>query len=263
MPAVPAPVATVPIGAATPEVASASIYGAEFAALFDSRWDVWARGAFARVAAAVAVTSGKGRIWLDLCCGTGALLRLAMDRGFAAAGVDISPHQLAYAARKAPGANLIEGDIRDLSLKGREFDIITCMFDSLNYLTALRDLDRVFRTAARSLKAGGLFAFDVKTTAGFRGERDRVLREPEKVTVFERSYDERRQLHRLTITGFAGSDGTYRRFDELHLQRGYDTVTLVPRLGKVGLRVRCRDFDTGGGVRPTTRRVLYLCTAPS
>lgn len=251
------------VGAEPERAAAPAIYGPEFAALFDSRWDVWARGAWARLAGAADLANGRGRRWLDLCCGTGALLRLAVDRGFAAVGVDGSPHQLAHAAQKAPQAGLIEGDIRDLSLPQHDFDIITCMFDSLNYVTALRDLDRVFRMAARCLRPGGLFAFDVKSTAGFRAERNRVLRDVSQVTIFERSYDERRQLHRLSITGFAAEDSRYRRFDEVHVQRGYDTAALLPRLAKAGLRVRCRDFDSGAPARATSRRVLYLCTTPS
>lgn len=187
---------------------------------------------------------------------------MAGARGFETVGVDRSPHQLAHAARKAPGAELLEADILELEL-GRTFDIVTSMFDSLNYLLLQRDLDRTFRIAARHLRQGGVFAFDMKTVEGFRSERSRIVKDTRQVTFFDSNFDARTDRHTLSIVGFVAEGSGYRRFDEQHTQRGYDADLVVERLGLAGLSGVATDFETGRPAGPATRRAFYVCSHKS
>ena len=66
------------------------------------------------------------------------------EAGFEAVGLDASPHQFRHARRNAPATRLVKADVRPYRLP-RRFDVITCMFDSLNDLTRRRDLERAFR----------------------------------------------------------------------------------------------------------------------
>lgn len=229
-------------------------YGEAFSAVYAARWDGWARLAWPLITAAL---PAGGSRWLDLCCGSGLLLRMAAGIGYAATGVDRSPHQLRHAARKAPAARLVEGDITRLAL-GERFDVVTCLFDSLNYLTRLGELDRAFAVARRHLAPGGVFAFDVKTAAGFRRERARTYREPDRVTVFEPRFDERKQVQTLSVTGFIREGELFRRFDEEHVQRGYDNDLLAARLDRAGLRHLATDFDTGGEIVSGSSRLFFV-----
>src|SRR5947209_16469537 len=75
---------------------------------------------------------------LELACGTGAILaQLAADYSVVA-GVDVSAPMLEVAARTVPEAELFRQDIREIAL-GRTFDVVLCVFDSLNHLAALED----------------------------------------------------------------------------------------------------------------------------
>jgi hypothetical protein len=47
-------------------------------------------------------------------------------------------------------------------LPGR-FDVIICVFDSMNHLLRFTDWQKTFRSVARHLNSGGLFIFDVNT----------------------------------------------------------------------------------------------------
>lgn len=230
-------------------------YGEDFSAVYAERWDGWARLAWPLITPQL---PADGSRWLDLCCGSGTLLRMAAGLGYATTGVDRSPHQLRQAARRAPAARLVEGDIVRLTL-GERFDVITCLFDSLNYLTSLADLDRALAGARRHLAPGGVFLFDIKTAEGFRRERTRTYRERDRVTVFEPRFDEKRKVQTLSVTGFIRDGALFRRFDEEHVQRGYGHQLLAQRLHRAGLLHAGTDFDTGGEIVAGSGRLFFVC----
>lgn len=142
-----------------------SVYGKHFAAVYNDKWAWFGPKMWPFLSRVVAKRHPKARTWLDLCCGTGSLLPFVLDAGFSAVGLDISLHQLRHARNNAPGARLIKADVRDFSLS-EKFDVVTCIFDSLNYLTTKRDLARALRCARRHLGDRGLLLFDMNTFEG-------------------------------------------------------------------------------------------------
>jgi SAM-dependent methyltransferase len=106
------------------------------------------------------------RTLLELGCGTGALLA-GLAEGFSVTGVDRSPEMLSLAARAVPGARLLQADITAVTLPS-QFDVVICMFDTLNHVITMDGWLAVFRCAYEHLSDGGLFIFDVNTTGRLR-----------------------------------------------------------------------------------------------
>jgi SAM-dependent methyltransferase len=89
-----------------------------------------------------------GQRVLDIACGTGVFLRLAADRGARAFGLDASPELLALARRRAPQADLREGDMQFLPYDDDTFDLVTgfsAFFFAAEMVAALREARRVAR----------------------------------------------------------------------------------------------------------------------
>ena len=106
------------------------------------------------------------RSLLELGYGTGALLRdLASD--LSVTGIDRSPEMLAIAARTVPGARLLQADMTSFTLPYR-FDVVICMFDTLNHVVTVDGWLALFRCAHQHLSDNGLFIFDVNTTGRLR-----------------------------------------------------------------------------------------------
>jgi SAM-dependent methyltransferase len=103
---------------------------------------------------------------LELGCGTGALLA-GLAGSFSVTGVDRSPEMLTLAAGAVPGARLARADITAVTLPS-QFDVVICMFDTLNHVTTVDGWLAVFRGAHEHLTDGGLFIFDVNTTGRLR-----------------------------------------------------------------------------------------------
>jgi SAM-dependent methyltransferase len=103
---------------------------------------------------------------LELGCGTGAVLAGLAD-GLQVTGVDLSPDMLATATARLPGIRLVRADITEFSL-GTTFDVVICVFDTLNHLPTFEAWQAMFRQADAHLAAGGLFVFDINTVGRLR-----------------------------------------------------------------------------------------------
>ncbi len=103
---------------------------------------------------------------LELGCGTGAMLA-GLAPAYEVTGVDVSPEMLAIAARTVPAARLVQADMTEFSL-GTRFDVVICVFDTLNHLPRLAGWRAMFGRVHEHLAPGGLFVFDVNTTGRLR-----------------------------------------------------------------------------------------------
>ena len=115
----------------------------------------------ARVNAAIDIHRPDPATLLELGCGTGSILA-RLDTGAQLTGLDRSPQMLEIAAAKVPGAQLIEGDMTSFDL-GRRFDVVICVFDSVNHLLDVEAWVSLFANVHRHLAEGGLFVLDVNT----------------------------------------------------------------------------------------------------
>ena len=100
---------------------------------------------------------------LDIACGTGPhLVRLA-ERGYQAAGLDLSARNIEYLgerlADKGLMGDLVVGDMTDFRLK-RPVDAAICMQDSQGHLLTNAQLLAHLRSVGRNLRKGGLYIFD-------------------------------------------------------------------------------------------------------
>jgi SAM-dependent methyltransferase len=98
---------------------------------------------------------------LELACGTGSILA-QLQSHYDLTGVDLSEGMLEVAARKVPGARLIHADMTQISL-GETFDVVLCVYDSINHLLKFADWEAVFERARAHLGDRGLFIFDINT----------------------------------------------------------------------------------------------------
>jgi SAM-dependent methyltransferase len=99
------------------------------------------------------------RTLLDVGCGTG--LHLAhLSKWYEISGIDRSLSMLDLArARLGDHVVLSPADMRDFDLRN-QFDVVTCLFSSIGYLTTDSDLGRAFQRFAAHLSAGGVLVVD-------------------------------------------------------------------------------------------------------
>lgn len=182
----------------------------------------------------------RGRRLLDVACGTGKSFEPFIRRGFEVTGSDLSPAMLAQAASKAPGASLVEADMRELPALGR-FDLVTCFDDSLNHLLAEDELEAALRSMASNLDPAGLVLFDLNTLLAYRTTfaADAVSSSEDAVFILrgESSPDAPPDCHAaVRIDAFRRVEsGLYERASTRIVQRHFPPPSVIAAMERAGL----------------------------
>ncbi|HJN17809.1 MAG TPA: hypothetical protein QGH10_20080, partial [Armatimonadota bacterium] len=159
-----------------------------------------------------------------------------------------------------PQAELHHADVRTFSL-GRRFDVVTCMFDSLNYLTDPPDLALALAGLDTHLAERGSLVFDVNTYEGLEDawQRTQAIDDVHHTLTIEMSFDATTALGRGLISGTVRDGGACCQFEEEHVERGYRAEEIEAMLDDLGLSFTKYDGDTlePPGERPG--RLLYVC----
>lgn len=130
----------------------------------------------------IAKWNPKATTLLELACGTGAVLQyFAQD--FDVSGLDISKGMLSIARKRLPTASFFRQDMTQFAVPGR-FDVILCVYDSINHLVHLNDWQKVFARVKHHLNAKGVFIFDINTVY----KLDSLAKSPAWFHQFEKNY---------------------------------------------------------------------------
>ncbi|MEM7167869.1 MAG: class I SAM-dependent methyltransferase [Planctomycetota bacterium] len=98
--------------------------------------------------------ASPGNALLDVACGTGKHME-ALQESFAVTGLDLDPGLLEIARERYPALQFVAADMRSFELPQR-FDVVTCLFSSIGYLTTIQAVRDTFDTFANHLHAGGV-----------------------------------------------------------------------------------------------------------
>lgn len=210
-----------------------------------------------------------GRRLIDLACGTGTLALMLADAGWDVLGIDAARGMLREAQRKARHGAGLDRSIRFRRADMRAWsvttpvDVVTCCYDSLNYLLEEADLQATFAAVWAALKPGGLWIFDINTPYFLQHVWQPVEIEERQdyAHVMQTTFDPQRCLSTLTLTGFTRrTDGLYDRFIEHHAERGYAESALQCWLGDAGFAIEAT-YECFVFTEPTpiSHRWLWVC----
>ena len=211
-----------------------------------------------------------GRSMLDLACGTGTVALSFSRQGWETYALDASSAMLAQARIKMEQTGhevtFSQQDMRRFVLP-HAVDLITCLYDSLNYMLSLSDLRQVFRQVASALSPEGVFLGDVNTQETLEhlwGNKTFFVENDDLALILRSGYDGATRLSTVHIVGFVRQEnGLYSRFDEHHTEIAYEKGDVRTALEAAGLHVEaayeCFGFDPP---RDKTRRIMWVARKP-
>ncbi len=107
---------------------------------------------------------------LDLACGSATFLVNMNIYGYPTDGLDLSSQMIQLAHEKCYinhiQCSLFKENMIDFNLS-KQYDNITCYFDSVNHLNTIDDVHKLFDMVYKHLKKDGLFLFDIFSYSRF------------------------------------------------------------------------------------------------
>jgi SAM-dependent methyltransferase len=199
----------------------------------------------------------------DVACGTGTFVAYLCAHGVPVVfGVDRSPEMLrvALAKNQGAGARFLLQDFATLQLP-HHVDLLTCYFDSLNYLLTVDDLLASLGRFRANMHPGDHLIFDMFTDRlpwpPLRACVERVTNSGVTIERVTR-WDARRAIHMADVC--ISRNGLSSR--ERHVQRGYPVAIVVSLLAQARLiLLGVHDFQTLGRVTTWSPRAVYVAQA--
>lgn len=200
---------------------------------------------------------------LDICCGTGTMCRLLSDEGKEPFGIDLSPGMIQVAREKAAkgGYDRLEFEVADASNFDlhRKFDAAYSFFDSLNNITDPTAFKRALSCAAKHIKPGGSFIFDLNTAYAFEQKMfDQENLKPGKRLRYKwvGDYDPKARLIQVDMHFWNENE----EFHEVHVQRAYTDEEVQDWLAEVGFtQIKAYHSYTLTPPRKKSDRIHYTC----
>lgn len=204
---------------------------------------------------------------LDLGCGTGTLTELLARKGYDMIGVDNAQEMLQIAMEKRERSDLpilyLLQDMREFELYGTVGTVV-CVCDSLNYLLEEGDVLQTFRLVNNYLYPQGIFIFDFNTVYKYAtviGDATIAENREDCSFIWENYYHEEQEINEYDLTVFVRGEqeAWFRRFQEIHYQRGYRLEQMKALLMEAGLTfVAAIDADTHGTVTDESERIYVV-----
>lgn len=184
---------------------------------------------------------------LDLACGTGRHSIEFAGLGYEVTGVDYSPDMIARAkaaiAECGHNIELHEQNMRRLDLGGQQFDVITCLFDSIGYLLTNDAIGDALRRIRSHLAPHGVAVIEFWHGAAMLRSYDPVrvrrwsTRSGEVLRISETQLDIPRQTSSVSYSIYElRPDGTYNCLRETQQNRYFLVQEMAALLAAAGLR---------------------------
>lgn len=197
---------------------------------------------------------------LEIACGTGALLAQFAER-YEVTGLDVSKAMLRIARKKLSGVRLHRQSMAGFDLD-RRFDVIVCLYDSINHLLTFDEWVETFRAAERHLDPGGVFIFDVNT----EHKLETLASAPPYTLPFEDHYmimkvaKAQGGAYDWDIKVFEHVLGTrYRLHHDVIQERAHPHQRVLGALRSIFPVVRALDQNGWSRPKRTTKRLFYVC----
>jgi SAM-dependent methyltransferase len=175
---------------------------------------------------------------LDLGCGTGSILRFFPD-SIHKVGLDASIEMLNIAKSHDRKSNYVLGNIQNFSI-GKDFDLVICTHDTLNYLESLYDLEDHFQSVNSALKPGGYYFFDISSEYNLQENfHNRTFKEKHNGIniVWKNKYEAFKKQIISTLQFEFEENDSLQFHEEVHIQNFFSNIDVMRIFKSKGFEV--------------------------
>ncbi|MDP8269199.1 MAG: 4-hydroxythreonine-4-phosphate dehydrogenase PdxA [Candidatus Tenebribacter davisii] len=177
---------------------------------------------------------------LELACGTANVSSLLVKRGLNVDASDLSPEMLRIASRKPFAPNLRLMGMTD-DLPGNKYDLVILLFDSLNYLHKINEVDILLNNVYHTLTAKGIFIFDITTPKNCESNFDGFINIEQingDTFIHQSDFEASNHTQVTNLTIFKKKGFQYTKYNETHKQKIFAVNELLDHIRATDLKIK-------------------------
>ena len=177
---------------------------------------------------------------LELACGSANVSSLLVKKGLNVDASDISAEMLKIASEKPFHPNLSLHKMTDVFPK-HKYDLALLLFDSLNYLHDLNEVELLLNNVHNTLVENGLFIFDITTPKNCEKHFDGFINMEQinnDLFIHESDYEQSENTLISKLTFFKKKGFLFARYDEEHKQKIFRVSDLLEQINSTELKLK-------------------------
>ena len=177
---------------------------------------------------------------LELACGTANISSLLVKKGLQVDASDISAEMLKIAASKPFLPNLRLQKMTD-KLPKYKYDLALLLFDSLNYLKNLNEVEILLNNVHNTLVDKGLFVFDITTPKNCESNFDGFINIEQingDTFIHQSDFEASNHTQVTNLTIFKKKGFQYTKYNETHKQKIFAVNELLDHIRTTDLKLK-------------------------
>lgn len=199
---------------------------------------------------------------LECAMGTGILTKKLLEKNFFVDGFDISCDMLAIAYDRLSNfsnVNIFKGDVRFFNTN-KKYDLILCLFDCVNYLKTLNDIEKFLNNIYTQMNEKSIFIFDLNSNFKLKRylKNNTFIVEEENIFYTWENILKNNHID-FKINFFIKEGKNYKRIQEFQRQYIHKETDIEKIIKKIGFKnFEKLDFDTFSKRNNKSYRILYI-----
>ena len=198
---------------------------------------------------------------LDVYCGAGNFLAEMQKTGIKCVGTEGSKAFVDFNRKNYADQNIefiLTDALEDFKTK-EKFDIITCIYDLVNYMETFTEWETFFKNAYKQLNNSGMLVFDFNTPKRLENWNTTVYEQGKDIDYVETVQS---NIHGKTVINYVyyvKSGLTYEKTSTIYTETSFDPERVVEALKKVGFKnVKLCDFELNELTNITGRNKIHV-----
>ena len=194
----------------------------------------------------------KAKKVLELGVGIGTVLQY-FPKKYEISGLDILPENIKICKKKLSRGNFYVSSMHNFRIP-EKFDVIFCVFDSINFLKDFRQWQSTFKSVLNHLNPKGLFIFDMYTKKALKDFK----KSTPNITEFSMGYTYDKPI--ILGNKLTWDYGVFERLPsglyKFHKYKWTEAIYTIPKV-KIEISKHFRIFETH--FMDKNRRILFVC----
>ena len=196
---------------------------------------------------------------LDIYCGAGNFLAEMQKTGAKCVGTEGSKAFVDFNKQNYKNMEFVLTDALEKFNTKDKFDLITCIYDLVNYMETFAEWQTLFKNAYKQLNNGGLFMFDFNTPKRISDWNTCIYEQSSDLDYVQSISN---NIHGKAVVNyvFYAKDGdAYKKTSCIYTESSFEPERVVEALKKAGFKdVKLCDFELNELANPNSRNKIHV-----